>query len=187
MQQEIERTVDALLAGDTILYPTDTIWGIGCDAENEDAVRKVAEIKERPRDQSFIILVSDTTMLKHYVEEIPEGFFNFMGGQDRPTTYVLKGARNLPADLVRGDGSVGIRVVQDEFCRELIKRLGRAVVSTSANVSGGETTASFHQIPSHIVEKVDFVVNYRQDEQITNKPSRIVQWQPNGNVKVIRD
>lgn len=187
MLQEIERTVDELLRGNTILYPTDTIWGIGCDAENAAAVRKVYKIKERPRDESFIILVSDANMLKHYVKEIPEGFFNFMSGQDRPTTYVFKEARNLPPDLVRSDGSVGIRVVQDDFCQQLIQRFGRAIVSTSANVSGGETTASFKEIPRAILEKVDYVVNWRQEEDIAEKPSRIVQWQPNGNVKVIRD
>ncbi|CAN5916054.1 L-threonylcarbamoyladenylate synthase [soil metagenome] len=187
MLKEIERTVDELLRGNTILYPTDTIWGIGCDAENAAAVRKVYAIKERPRDQSFIILVSDANMLKHYVKEIPDGFFNFRSGQDRPTTYVFKEARNLPEDLVRSDGSVGIRVVQDDFCQELIQRFGRAIVSTSANISGGETTASFKEIPQAILEKVDYVVNWRQEEDIAEKPSRIVKWQPNGNVKVIRD
>lgn len=187
MLKEIERTASELQQGHTILYPTDTIWGIGCDAENAEAVRKVHEIKKRPTDQSFIILVSDANMLKHYVKEIPEGFFNFMGGQDRPTTYVFKEARNLPQELVRSDGSVGIRVVQDEFCQELIQKFGRAIVSTSANISGGETTASFSDIPPGIIQKVDYVVQWRQDDKIDAKPSRIVQWQPNGNVKVIRD
>ena len=187
MLAELERTTEALRAGNTILYPTDTIWGIGCDAENAEAVEKVYAIKQRPTDQSFIILVSDPNMLRRYVTEIPEGFFNFMSGQDRPTTYVFKGARNLPEALVRKDGSVGIRVVQDEFCRELVQRLGRAIVSTSANVSGGPTAASFQDIPAEIVEQVDYVVNWRRDEEIEASPSRIVQWQPNGNVKVIRD
>lgn len=187
MLKEIERTASELQQGHTILYPTDTIWGIGCDAENAEAVRKVYDIKKRPTDQSFIILVSDANMLKHYVKAIPEGFFNFMGGQDRPTTYVFKEARNLPEELVRSDGSVGIRVVQDEFCQELIQKFGRAIVSTSANISGGETTASFSDIPPAIIEKVDYVVQWRQEDKIDAKPSRIVQWQPNGNVKVIRD
>jgi L-threonylcarbamoyladenylate synthase len=187
MLKEIERTVDELLLGNTILYPTDTIWGIGCDAENADAVKKVYEVKERPGDKSFIILVSDPNMLQRYITEVPEGFFNFMSGQDRPTTYIFNKAKNLPATLVREDGSVGIRVVQDEFCRKLIQRLGRAIVSTSANVSGGETAASYGDIPKAIIDRVDYVVNWRRDEKIEASPSRIVQWQPNGNVKVIRD
>lgn len=187
MLKEIERTVDELLLGNTILYPTDTIWGIGCDAENPAAVKKVYEIKERSADKSFILLVSDPNMLLRYIPEVPDGFFAFMRAQDRPTTYLFTQARNLPANLVREDGSVGIRVVQDEFCKKLIQRFGRAIVSTSANISGQNPPAGFAEIPKEILSKVDYVVRWRQDEQIMAKPSRIVEWQPNGNVRVIRD
>lgn len=185
--KEIERVVDALMVGDVILYPTDTVWGIGCDAENVKAVKKVFEIKERPSDKPFILLVPDVETLKRYVKNVPENFENMLQNQERPTTYIFSEVQNLPPEVLANDGSAAFRIPQDEFCHRMLKQFERAVVSTSANVSGEQTNGSFSGIPDSIKQKVHYVVNHRQEEEFQVQPSRIVQLQPDGSLKVIRE
>ena len=185
--KEIQRVVDELLVGNVILYPTDTVWGIGCDAENVAAVKKVFQVKERPEDKPFILLVSDVEMLKRYVKNLPSTFENQLQNQDRPTTYIFSETQNLPKEVLANDGSVAIRIPNDEFCLRMIRQFERAIVSTSANISGEQTSGSFSGIPDSIKQKVHYVVVHRQEEEITTQPSRIVQLQPDGSLKVIRE
>ena len=185
--KEIQRVVDELLVGNVILYPTDTVWGIGCDAENAAAVKKVFQVKERPEDKPFILLVSDVEMLKRYVKNLPENFENQLQNQDRPTTFIFPETQNLPKEVLANDGSVAIRIPNDEFCLRMIRQFERAIVSTSANVSGEQTSGSYSGIPDTIKQKVHYVVTHRQEEEITAQPSRIVQLQPDGSLKVIRE
>jgi L-threonylcarbamoyladenylate synthase len=185
--KEIQRVVDELLVGNVILYPTDTVWGIGCDAENAAAVKKVFQVKERPEDKPFILLVSDVEMLKRYVKNLPEDFERHLQNQDRPTTFIFSETQNLPSEVLANDGSVAIRIPNDEFCHRLTRQFERAIVSTSANMSGEQTSGSFSGIPDTIKQKVDYVVIHRQEEEISAQPSRIVQIQPDGSLKVIRE
>lgn len=189
--KELIRAVQAaeeeILLGNVILYPTDTVWGIGCDAESAQAVRKVFEVKKREESKSMIILVADEEMLKHYVEEVPVGFSKLLEEQEKPTTYVLEKAKNLPAEVVASDGTVAVRVVEDEFCRRLIRQVGRPLISTSANVSGEPAPASFADISEAIREGVDYVVPWRQDEKIEAKPSRVVKISSKGEQQVLRE
>jgi L-threonylcarbamoyladenylate synthase len=185
--KEIQRVVDELLIGNVILYPTDTVWGIGCDAENAKAVKKVFEIKERPSDKPFILLVDDVETLKRYVKNLPENFESMLQNQDRPTTYIFSEIQNLPPEVLSEDGSVAFRIPQDEFCHKMLQQFERAIVSTSANVSGEQTSGSFSGIPDIIKDKVDYTVTLRQEEEIQAQPSRIVQCQPDGSLKVIRE
>lgn len=190
LTREIQRALDELLVGNVILYPTDTVWGIGCDAENVKAVQKIYEIKQRPAEKSMIVLVSDTEMLKKYASDVPENFSETLEKQDGPTTYVFKATDRVAPELVKDDGTVGLRIVSeqaDEFCHRLIKQLDRGLVSTSANLSGQQTDGSYSQVPDDILQKVDYVVTWRQDEETKGKPSRIVQLQPDGSAKVIRE
>lgn len=175
------------MVGNVILYPTDTVWGIGCDAENPRAVRKIYKIKERQESKSMIILVSDVEMLRRYVQEVPTGLERLVEAQERPTTYVLSGGQNLPQELVAEDGSIGIRVVKEEFCHRLILQIGRPLVSTSANLSGEPSPRSFSEISDEIKQRVDYVVQWRQEEEVEARPSRIVQIDWNGKQTVIRE
>ena len=185
--KEIERLVDELMIGNVILYPTDTVWGIGCDAENVQAVKRVYDIKERPSDKPFILLVPDVETLKRYVKNVPENFESLLQNQERPTTYIFSDIQNLPPEVISSEGTVAFRIPKDEFCHRLTRQFERAIVSTSANVSGQQTNGSFSGIPDSIKQKVDYVVSYRQEEEIQAKPSRIVALQPDGSMKVIRD
>ncbi|MDX5346195.1 MAG: threonylcarbamoyl-AMP synthase [Hymenobacteraceae bacterium] len=185
--KEVQRAEEELLVGNVILYPTDTIWGLGCDAENEKAVQKIYEIKQRPSEKPFILLVADEQMLKQYVTELPEKFTELRQQQQRPTTYVFENAQNLTASLMREDKTIAIRIPEDEFCQRLIRNFGRAIVSTSANLSGQNSGSSLQDVPDEILQKVDYVVNWRQDEQLQSAPSRIVKLQADGTTQVIRD
>jgi len=185
--KEIQRVVDELMIGNVILYPTDTVWGIGCDAENAKAVKKVFEIKKRPSDKPFILFVDDVETLKRYVKNLPENFESLLQNQDRPTTYVFSEVQNLPPEVLASDGSAAFRIPKDEFCHRIAKQFNRAIISTSANISGEQTTGSFSGIPDTIKSKVDYTVTLRQDEEIQAQPSRIVALQPDGSLKVIRE
>lgn len=177
---------EELLVGNVILYPTDTVWGIGCDALDAKAVRKIYRIKEREESKSMILLVADVDMLSRYVAEVPAGFEKLVKQQERPTTFILEKAQNLPKELLAEDGSIAVRVTQDEFCHKLIRQLGRPIVSTSANISGEASPASFSEISDTIKKRVDFVANWRQDENSSASPSRIIKIEADGSQQVIR-
>lgn len=178
---------EELLVGNVILYPTDTVWGIGCDALDTNAVRKIYKIKEREESKSMILLVADVEMLSRYVEEVPADFEQLLKQQERPTTFIISKAQNLPQELLAEDGSIAVRITQDEFCHKLIRQIDRPIVSTSANISGEAAPASFSEISDSIKERVDYVVNWRQGDEASASPSRIIKIEADGSQQVIRE
>ncbi|OUJ74167.1 L-threonylcarbamoyladenylate synthase [Hymenobacter crusticola] len=186
-RQEVDAAVDALLLQQVILYPTDTVWGLGCDAEVPKAVENLYKIKGRPEGKPSIVLVADLKMLTRYVTEVPAGLEDAIAAQTRPTTYILPAARSLAPQLVGPDGTVGLRISQDEFCHKLVLRLGHGLVSTSANLSGEPTPATYADVDPRVMRSVDYVVNWRQDDTTTVAPSRVVRLGPDGQLEVVRD
>ena len=186
-QEEVEKALRVLQEGGVILYPTDTIWGLGCDATNEAAVRRIYEIKQREDSKSLIILVAEERDILQLVVAPDLSVFNYLEEQTRPTTVIFEGATNLPDSLIAADGSIAIRIVQDPFCRHLIKRLRKPIVSTSANISGQPSPQNFQSVSLAIREAVDHVVQWRQEETNPAQASRIVKWNSDGSVTVIRD
>lgn len=187
MQQEIKKALDVLYSGGIILYPTDTIWGIGCDANNEKAVQKIYEIKKRADSKSMLILIDDAARIPSYVEEMPEIAWDLIELSEKPLTIIYPDAKNLAKNLIAEDGSIGIRVTSDQFTRELIRRFKRPIVSTSANISGHSTASFFDEISDEIKLAVDYIVNYRQDDITAATPSSIIKLGVHGEVKVIRE
>ena len=173
--------------GGVILYPTDTIWGLGCDASNQDAVKRIFSIKQRSDSKSMLVLLDSDAKLNYYVEEIPDVAYDLMDLSEKPLTIIYDGARRLAPQLVAEDGSVGIRVTKEAFSRELCARMRGAVVSTSANISGQPSPANFAEISKEIIDAVDYVVEYRRDDQSKAKPSGIIKLGRGGLVKVIRE
>lgn len=186
-EQALQQALDALRAGRIILYPTDTIWGIGCDATNEAAVQKIYSLKQRADAKSMILLVADEKMLLEYVAAPDPEVFGYLGTIQKPTTIIFHGALHLPGNVVAPDGSVGMRIPKDDFCRHLVKRLQRPLVSTSANISGEPSPASFASISETIKKGVDHIVGWKQDVTNNAAPSRIIRWEGNGKHTVIRD
>lgn len=184
--EEINNTLQILKNGGLILYPTDTIWGIGCDATNAEAVKKIYKLKQREDSKALICLVADDRMLKKYVKNIPEVAFNILDITDKPTTIIYDDAQNLASNLVADDNTIAIRIPVDEFCFQLCRRLNGAIVSTSANISRQPTPKSFKEISQEVLKGVDYVVNLHR-EKICNKPSSIIKLSNNGVVKIIRE
>lgn len=185
MHNEIQQTIDILNQGGLILYPTDTVWGIGCDATNEAAVKKVYELKKRQDNKALICLVSDLRMLQRYVYEIPEAAYDIIEFSSKPTTIIYDQPINLAKNLIGQDNTIGIRVASDEFCQKLIRKFRRPLVSTSANTSGKPTPKSFTEIGSEILKGVDYVVNL-QLEKTNSQPSSIIKIGNDAVVKIIR-
>ncbi len=186
MDKDIEAALEILSSGGTILYPTDTIWGIGCDATNEKAVELIYRIKKREDKEGMLVLLDSAERLGRYVE-VPGIAWDLIDAADKPLTIIYPGARNLAANLLAGDGSVGIRIVKDSFCIKLIRQFRKPVVSTSANISGEKSPRIFSEISKEIVNSVDYVVKYRQDDLKRTRPSGIIKLELNGEVKVIRE
>lgn len=182
---DVENSLAVLHAGGLILYPTDTIWGIGCDATNPAAVRKIYELKKRPETKSMIVLLADERDLLQYVANPDLGVFDYLDAVTKPTTVIYEDALGLADNLVNEDGSIAIRIVQETFCKHLIKRFRKPVVSTSANISGEPSPRTFAEVPEAIQAQVDYVVHYRRDDTAIAAPSAIVRWQQ-GQVSVIR-
>jgi L-threonylcarbamoyladenylate synthase len=174
---EVEKALTVLRNGGIILYPTDTVWGIGCDATNEKSVRRIFELKQREDSKSMIVLVAEERDVLQYVAAPDLAVFDFIQQQLRPTTIIYEGAIGLAQNLVAADGSIAMRIVRDEFCRHLVKRLRKPLVSTSANISGEKTPASFASISEEIKKSVDYVVQWRQDDTTSSQPSQIIKWQ----------
>lgn len=182
---EIKKTVDILNNGGLILYPTDTVWGIGCDATNPEAVKKVFQLKGREDNKALICLVADDRMLSKYVKEIPKVAYDIFEVSEEPITIIYDEAQNLAENLIAADKSIAIRIPNDDFCFQLLRRFGKPIVSTSANASGASTPISFKEIAPYILKGVDYVVNLHR-EKISTKPSSIIKLSANGRVKVIR-
>lgn len=180
---DIEQCLGALEKGGTILYPTDTIWGIGCDATDPLAVEKIYTIKERPPHKSMIVLVADERDVLKYVSELDLQVFECLEKMQNPTTVIYEGAVGLADNVINTDGTVAIRIIKDPFCKHLIKRFRKPIVSTSANISGQEPPAVFSQVSEQIRNRVDYVVEYRQEGIDPAAPSSIISWK---NGKVIR-
>jgi len=186
MEEEIQRCIAVLKRGGTILYPTDTIWGIGCDATNFKAVEKIYKVKKRSETKSLIILIDDPGKIENYVKEIPEITWDLMKNIDRPITIIYPNARNLPKNVIGEDNSIAIRVARTEFCIRLIREFGKPIVSSSANVSGDLAPLVFRCVAENIKESVDYVVNLYQDVLQEVKPSRIIKLKENGEFNIIR-
>jgi L-threonylcarbamoyladenylate synthase len=186
-KEDVDQALTALHEGGVILYPTDTVWGLGCDATNEKAIEKVYQIKKRDPERGLLILVEAEGRVERYVEDMPDIAWDLMEVTDKPLTLVYHQAKNLPEKLSASDGSIGIRVTQDPFCQELLKRFKKPIVSTSANISRQSPPANFREIDPAITRAVDYVVQHRQDETKKSSPSSIIRVGPGGEVKVIRE
>jgi L-threonylcarbamoyladenylate synthase len=185
-QLDIEQSLNILNSGGTILYPTDTIWGIGCDATNEKAVEKVYSIKQRPSQKSLIILLADERDILQYVTAPDLRVFNYLQSAAKPTTVIYEGAIGLANNLIADDGTIAIRLVQDPFCRHLIKRFRKPLVSTSANISGEAAPQTFNEISDQIKQSVDYIVQYRQNDYTPAQSSSIIKWNKDGIPTTIR-
>lgn len=185
-RDDIRQALEVLNAGGVILYPTDTIWGIGCDATHAEAVKRVYEIKRRSDAKALISLIDSEAKLQFYVKEVPEVAWDLLEVADRPLTIIYDGARNLAPNLLAEDGSAGIRVTREEFSRNLCMRFKRAIVSTSANVSGQPAPRSFADISPEILAAVDYVCTSRREEKHTPPASNIIKLGVSGEVKIIR-
>ena len=186
MEHEIRKVIEVLRKGETILYPTDTVWGIGCDATNEKAVEKVFQIKSREAGKSLIVLVSDIGMLNRFVKEVPAIAWDLIDTSDTPLTIIYDSARGLAKNVLAEDGSIGVRMVKDDFCQRMIHKFGKPVVSTSANLSGEPTPQNFDEISDTIKSQADHVVDWRQDDLHKAKPSSIIKLKGNGEFQIIR-
>jgi L-threonylcarbamoyladenylate synthase len=187
MDEEVRKAAGIVLSGGTILYPTDTIWGIGCDATSEAAVEQVYRIKQRSDNLNMLVLVSGLHMLGKYVDKIPGAALDIIRTASRPTTIIYPGAINLAMNLIAEDGSIGIRVTSDPFCQELINMTGVPLVSTSANISGQPSPDTFQAIEPLILELVDHVVDWRQDDTTPAHPSSLIKVDEQGLITLLRN
>lgn len=185
-EEDVRLAATTMLSGGTILYPTDTIWGLGCDALNETAVDKIFALKERPKEKSLIILVADAKDILQYVAAPHPDIIDIAQSFTVPTTVIYENGLGFPDNVVHEDGSIGIRVTTDPFCKSLIKRLGRPIISTSANISGAPSAPHYAMVDQRIVNGVDYAVKYRQDDTTPVQPSRIVKINDDGSLEIIR-
>ncbi|MBO4671058.1 MAG: threonylcarbamoyl-AMP synthase [Bacteroidales bacterium] len=186
MKEIIDEAVRVLKAGGVILYPTDTVWGLGCDATNAEAVAKVFAVKRRSEAKSLVVLACDLDMVALHIREIPSIAIDLVEVNDAPMTIVYPGAQGLAANVVAEDGSVGIRIPHHEFCEALIRRFRRPIVSTSANVSGEPSPASFSEISQEIRDAVDWCAPRKFEAGATGRPSQIIKLGLRGEVEIIR-
>jgi L-threonylcarbamoyladenylate synthase len=189
-EEDIKNAVEVMRKGGVILYPTDTIWGIGCDATNAEAVKRVYDIKQRDDSKALICLVDSDARLQRYVRQVPDVAWQLIDslkdGDARPTTLILDGAVNLAPNLIAEDGSIALRITQEPFSKELCYRFQKAIVSTSANISGEPAAQNYRDIDPQIIEKVDYVCWSRRQEHQPHQPSCIIRLRQNGEVEIIR-
>lgn len=183
---DIKNAIEVMKKGGVILYPTDTIWGLGCDATNPEAVKRVYEIKQRDDSKALICLVDSANRLQRYFRNVPDVAWDLIDCATTPVTLILDDANGVAPNLLAEDGSLGIRVTQEEFSRQLCYRFQKAIVSTSANVSGEPSPRYFAEISEEIKSKVDYIVNFRRGDKTASQPSHIVKLGKDGEVKVIR-
>ncbi len=189
-EQDIKNAVEVLRRGGVILYPTDTVWGIGCDATNAEAVKRVYEIKQRDDSKALICLVDSDARLQRYVRNVPDVAWQLLDSlkdsDSKPTTLILDGAINLAPNLIAEDGSIGMRITQEPFSKELCYRFQKALVSTSANISGEPAAQNYQDIDPRILEAVDYVCWSRRQEHKPHQPSSIIRLKENGEITIIR-
>jgi L-threonylcarbamoyladenylate synthase len=185
-KEDLTNALEVLRKGGTILYPTDTIWGIGCDATNQAAVKKVYEIKQREDSKSMLALLENPNLILSYIEEMPEVAWDLIEFAEKPTTIIYDKAKNLASNLIAEDGSIGIRITREAFTMQLLQRFRRPVVSTSANISGRPSPINFTAIDEEIKSKVDYIVQYRQEETLNPPPSSIIKLGVSGLIQIIR-
>jgi L-threonylcarbamoyladenylate synthase len=185
-EEDLNESLKVLRNGGVILYPTDTIWGLGCDPTNPEAVEKIYRIKSREQGKSLLILVDSEAMVERYVIEVPEIAWELTSVADDPLTVIYPGGKNLAPGVCSEDGTIGIRICRDEFCRELIRRFRKPLVSTSANLSGKPSPENFGVIEQSVIESADYVVKYRQDERRKYSSSPVIKLSSDGTIKIIR-
>jgi L-threonylcarbamoyladenylate synthase len=186
MREDVLKALEVLKKGGIILYPTDTIWGIGCDATSAEAVSKIYKLKQRDDSKSMLVLLDNQNRLQGYVNEVPEVAWELIDVADKPMTIIYPGAKNLAKNLIAEDGSIGIRICKDNFCAELISRFKKPLVSTSANISGANAPANFSEINDLIKDSVDYIVSWRQKETKQNTSSSIIKLGTSGEIQIIR-
>ena len=186
MYDDIKDSVEILNRGGLILYPTDTIWGIGCDATNAIAVNKIFSLKKRADNKSMLVLLDSITRLTQYIQEIPEIAFELIEVADKPLTIIYPGAKNLASNLIADDGSIGIRLVKNTFCRELILRFKKPIVSTSANISGEKSPLVFSEISEVIKSGVDYIVKWNRLDETPRQSSSIIKIGKRGEIEILR-
>lgn len=182
---EVQKAFEVIQNGGIILYPTDTVWGIGCDATNSEAIKKIYALKQREETKSMIVLMNGEKMMYNVFKDIPETAWQIMDLSEKPTTLILDRPRNVAANLIAEDQTLGVRLVKEPFCFKLMERMKRPLVSTSANISGMFTPKSFKEISPEIIKGVDYVVNL-QHEKVCDKPSTIIKLTLDNQVKIIR-
>lgn len=187
MEEDLKNAIDTLRKGGIILYPTDTIWGLGCDATNKDAVEKIYRIKMRAESKSMLVLLDAESKLYNYVEEVPDMAFDLIELSEKPLTVIYPHAINLAENLIAEDKSIGIRVTKEEFSKTLCERFKKPIVSTSANVSGEQSPCFFDEISDKIKLAVDYVVHYRQEDKTVTHPSSIIKLGLKNEIKIIRE
>ncbi|MCF8331885.1 MAG: threonylcarbamoyl-AMP synthase [Bacteroidales bacterium] len=186
MDEEIKKSLKVLNDGGIIVYPTDTIWGIGCDATNEKAIRRIYHLKKRHGDKTFIVLLSDKNQIPDYVDNIPDIVWDLLESYKKPLTIIYNNAKNLAKNLIREDQTIAIRVTNDKFSRRLIEEFGKPIVSTSANYSGDNNPLTFNMISKGIIDSVDYVVDLYHQSMNEVKPSTIIKFHENGEFEIIR-
>lgn len=184
-QEALKKAIDVMRAGGTILYPTDTVWGIGCDATNQAAIKKIYAIKQRADSKAMIVLIDSTAKLQSYVHQVPDVAWELLEAAVNPLTIIYSQAKNLPSNLVAQDGSIAIRITRETISKELCERMRVPIVSTSANISGTPTPQNFSQISPIIKDAVDYIIPLRQDESCSS-PSNIIKIANNGVFEIIR-
>ncbi|MBN2523457.1 MAG: threonylcarbamoyl-AMP synthase [Bacteroidales bacterium] len=187
MNCDVDKAVDVLRKGGLILYPTDTIWGIGCDATNSEAVERIYTLKNRRDKKTMLVLVDTETMLQQYVREVPEIAWQLLEVSEKPLTIIYPGAKNIAANLMAEDGSIGIRISKDDLCLELINKFKKPVVSTSANISDDVSPRTFHDISEKIKMGVDYIVSWRQNDTKPGRASSIIKLETNGTFSILRN
>lgn len=186
IKDDVRNAVDTMKKGGVILYPTDTVWGIGCDATNKDAVARIYQIKKRAESKSMICLVDSDNRIQRYVRNVPDVAWDVMNLAEKPTTVILDDANGLPDNLIAEDGSIAFRITKEEFSKELCFRMQKPIVSTSANISGEPTAQNYRDISEEIMNAVDYVCFTRRNEHKPHQPSSIIRLRKNGEVTIIR-
>lgn len=184
--EDIKKCIEVMRKGGIVLYPTDTIWGIGCDATNADAVKRIYDLKQRTDNKAMLVLVDSEMRLERYVAEVPEIAYQLIEVADKPMTIIYDGAKNLAQNLIGSDGSIGIRVTRESFSCELCRRFGKPIVSTSANLSGSAAAHNFAEIQDEIKNGVDYIVGYRQGDNTPHKASSIIKLRTDGTITILR-